>query len=151
MAEADDGGALEGVSREEFTELATAVGGLRDAMDELRSATTVEEKREAKADVAEAKGNLDDLARQLNISPKALKDAAAQAQRNERKEELRPLLVELLDEELADTVDDATDAVKDAVKGEKPKPEPKEEPKEDTVPLVDHWVDKGIGALFGRE
>lgn len=139
-----------GVSRAEFDELAGGMKSLQDALDELRQARTPAEKNEAQAEVREAKADLNDLARDLGISPKALKAATDQAQRNERAEWIRPILLELLDEELADDLDDAGDALEDTAKGAKGAVEDAAGAKPDDGPTVEHWSDKGLGALFGR-
>lgn len=141
-----DGGAPEGVSRQEFTDLTSAVGELRDALTELREASTPAEKEEAKAEVREAKADLKTLAKEMGIDPKRLESAAAEARKQQTKEELRPLIIELLDEELEDVADDATDAVKGAAKDAK---DAADTPPKDSEPVKDHWSDRPLSSLFG--
>ena len=126
-------------------------------MEEQREASTKQEKQEAKEDVADAKADLDKLAKELGVSPKSLRDAAEQARRQERKEELRPLLLELLDEELADDEDDdqkEAEPEKDAKREnhgseDDTPPAPDDEGPEDSAPVKEHWSDKAVSGLFG--
>ena len=148
MADENGDGALEGVSRAEFTELMATVSGLGTALDDLREASTRSEKVEAQADVAEAKADLKSIAKDLGISPKALEQAAEQARRQERKDELRPLLLELLDEELADDADSGDDEkpVKDAAAKVK---DEVAEVVEDSAPSKPHWSERPLSELLG--
>lgn len=136
----------EGVSRTEFNELKDAVTSLADALKQQREAETSREKQAAKEDVAEARADLDQLAKELGVSPAKLREAADNAKREEEKERLRPLLIELLDEEIKDEPDDEKP---DEEGEEKPAPDPEpEKPPEDTAPEQEHWSERAIGGIF---
>jgi|SRR6185437_410678 len=140
-------------TRQEFADLATAVGELRDALNEQRQADSPKEREEAAADVREAKADLKTLAKELGLDPKRLEEAAEAARRQQRKDELRPLLVELLDEELADPENEGDGGGKGEDDG-KPKDgkaddDPGKEPPKDSEPKVDHWSDRPLSSLFG--
>ena len=154
----------EGITRGEFDELKTSVTELAGALKAQQEASTPVEKAEAKQEVKEAKADLDDLAKELGISPAKLKQAADDARRQERKEELRPLLVELLDEELEPKPEDEGEekpggkpAKKEPeAKKETPEPEPepgpepeaKEKEPEDSAPGHEHWSERSVGELI---
>jgi uncharacterized protein (DUF3084 family) len=136
-------GLPEGVSRQEFSELASAVQELRDALGELREATTKAEKEEARGEVREARADLAATARELGLDPKRLQAAAEEAKLSDERERLRPLLIELLDEELAIEPEDGDPKAE-------PKAEPESEPpKEDSAPLLGHWSERPLSSLFG--
>jgi hypothetical protein len=97
--------------------------------------------------VKEAKADLKTLAAEMGIDPKRLEEAAAEAQRTQRKEELRPLLIELLDEELEDVAEDADEAEKGAAKAVKEAAEEVPKP-DDTAPTKEHWSNKPLSELF---
>ena len=138
----------EGVSRTEFNELKEAVTGLADALKQQREAETSREKQAAREEVAEARADLDQLAKELGVSPAKLREAADNAKREEEKERLRPLLIELLDEEINDTPDDETPD-DEPKPDEKPDEEEEEAPApEDTAPEQKHWSEQSIGGLF---
>lgn len=147
----------EGVSRQEFSELAGAVREVREALDELREASTAREKDEARDNVRDAKADLTMVARELGLDPKRLQAAAEEAKLKDERERLRPILVELLDEELAppegdgDGDGDPVGEVKDALPKPEPKAEPKPEPnqEEDSGPSFSHWSERPLSALFG--
>ena len=124
----------EGVSRQEFSDLAAGVKELREAMAELRQARSEPERREARAEVRDAKAELADVAKELGLDPKRLEEAAGQARSADEKERLRPLLIELLD--------DAKETVKETA------PEP---PQPDTAPGLGHWSERPLSSLFGGE
>lgn len=139
----------EGVSRTEFNELKDAVTGLADALKQQREAETSREKQAAKEEVAEARADLDQLAKELGVSPAKLREAADNAKREEEKERLRPLLIELLDEEINDTPDDDEKTDDEPKPDEKPEPEPEPAPApEDTAPEQEHWSERAIGGIF---
>jgi len=132
----------EGVSRQEFSELAGAMKELQQAVEELRTARSEPEKREARAEVRDAKADLAATARELGIDPKRLEKAASDAKASDEKERLRPLLIELLDEELAEP---AQEAAKELVE-EAPAPKA---PEPDSAPSLGHWSEKPLSSLFG--
>ena len=132
----------EGVSRQEFSDLAAGVKELREAMAELRQARSEPERREARAEVRDAKAELADVAKELGLDPKRLEEAAGQARSADEKERLRPLLIELLDEAPEELLDDAKETVKETA------PEP---PQPDTAPGLGHWSERPLSSLFGGE
>jgi chromosome segregation ATPase len=141
----------EGVSRQEFSELAAGMKELRESIEELKSARTEPERREARSDVREAKADLAATARELGLDPKRLEAAAAEAKSKDEKERLRPLLIELLDEELAEAPEELAAELKGAAEGaagaiEETVPEP---PKPDTAPKLGHWSERPLSSLFG--
>lgn len=136
----------EGVSRTEFNELKDAVTGLADALKQQREAETSREKQAAKTEVAEARADLDQLAKEIGVSPAKLREAADNAKRQEEKERLRPLLIELLDEEIADKPDD--EPVDDDPDQDEGDPDPEPEPEPDTAPAQEHWSERTIGGLL---
>lgn len=133
----------EGVSRQEFSELADGVKELREALGELKQARTEPERREARGEVREAKADLAATARELGLDPKRLEAAAAEARSKDEKERLRPLLIELLDEELAPGPDDVADELKDAAGDVLPEPA-----KPDSAPKHDHWSEAPLSSMF---
>jgi len=138
----------EGVSRQEFTELADAVKGLGASLDELKAARSEPERREAREDVRDAKADLATVAKELGLDPKRLEQAAGEARRSDELERLRPLLVELLDEELAEAPEQAAEAVKEAVT-ETAETVKEEAPKPDSAPGLGHWSERPLSSLFG--
>ena len=90
----------EGVTKQEFAELQGAVRELADAVKAQQAATTAAEKKDATEDVQEARADLDTLAKELGIPVGKLRDAAEEAKKQARKDELRPILLELLDARL---------------------------------------------------
>ena len=139
----------EGVSLKDFNELKDAVTALSDAFKAQKEAETSREKQAAREDVQEAKADLDQLAKELGVSPAKLREAADNAKREEEKERLRPLLLELLDEEIADNPDDDCDdnpAKADDPPEDAPTPTPA--PPEDTAPEQEHWSERAIGGIF---
>ena len=134
----------EGVSRQEFSDLAAGVKELREAMAELRQARSEPERREARAEVRDAKAELADVAKELGLDPKRLEEAAGQARSADEKERLRPLLIELLDEELAEAPEELLDDAKETVKETAPEP-----PQPDTAPGLGHWSERPLSSLFG--
>lgn len=152
----------EGVTRQEFSELAGAVKEVREALDELRQARTEPERREARAEVRDAKADLAATARELGLDPKRLEAAAAEARTKDEKERLRPLLIELLDEELAEGAEEAAGAVEGAAEAaagaagqaagaaaEKGGEAAEAAPKPDSGPTMTHWSERPLSALFG--
>ena len=137
----------EGVSRQDFAELQKAVKDLADAFQQQREAQTAAEKQDAREEVAEARADLDHLAKEIGVSPAKLREAADNAKREEEKERLRPLLIELLDEEIADKPDD--EEPDEHPEDDKPaEPEPESEPEPDTAPEQEHWSERAIGGIF---
>jgi outer membrane murein-binding lipoprotein Lpp len=138
----------EGVSRQEFSELATGMKELREAVDELRKARTEPERREAREEVREAKSDLAATARELGIDPKRLEEAATAAKAEDEKKRLRPLLIELLDEELADPAAEAAGELGGAVEAAAEETAPAA-PKPDSAPKMGHWSERPLSSLFG--
>jgi len=146
-SEHEGGGLPQGVSREEFGALSTAVTELREALDELREARTAPERREAQEGVRDARADLATVARELGLDPKRLQAAAEEAKLKDERERLRPLLIELLDEELAIEPEGEGKGEGDG-KGD-PKPEPKPKPEGDSAPVHEHWSERPLSVLFG--
>ena len=136
----------EGVSRKDFEELKGAVTDLATALQSLRDAETSREKQTAREDVKDARADLDQLAKEMGVSPAKLREAADNARREEEKERLRPILLELLDEEIADKPDDdePTPDEEETPAADEPAPEPPE----DTAPEQQHWSERTIGGLL---
>ena len=151
----------QGVTREEFQELASGMKELREAMDELRQARTEPERREARGEVREAKADLAATARELGLDPKRLEKAAAEAKAADEKERLRPLLIELLDEELAEGAEEATGAAETAAgavagaggqaTGAAATAAEETPPKQDSEPTLGHWSERPLSSLFGGD
>jgi hypothetical protein len=135
------------VTTADLAALRSAFDGLADGLRELREASTASERREAQADVRDAREDLDELAGRLGISRKTLDASIAEARRAERKDELRPIIAELLAE----------------AKTEEPEPEPKPKPKKaqpkaeepksdepvpDLEPMRPHWSEQTVGNLL---
>ena len=140
----------EGVTRDEFNALTKAVTDLTQAHKELAEARTADEREDAKDEIAEATADLDALAKELGISPKALRGAAEKARRDERKEELRPILQELLAEELGDDEEEPPPDDEKPDDEEPPAPTDENE-EEDTAPVREHWSNRPLtDILRGR-
>jgi len=143
----------EGVTRKEFSELRAAVGELADALRARDEADTAAETQAAQADVKEARADLDTLAKELGIPVGKLRDAAEEAKKQVRKEELRPILLELLDEELTPVEEEApTDEEPSADEETETEAEPAEEPPpvEDSAPTQAHWSERSLGEILKR-
>lgn len=142
----------EGVSRQEFSELAAGMKELREAFDDLRTARSEPERREARSDVRGAKADLAATARELGLDPKRLEAAAAEAKSADEKERLRPLLIELLDEELAAEVTDAADGLADAADGLgdglADAAADAAPARRDSAPTKEHWSEAPLSGLF---
>lgn len=135
---------------EDYGALKRELADLRAAYEELRNARTPAEKEEAREDVAEAKQDLDALAKTLGISRDTLARATADAKKAERKEELRPILQELLDEMAEDEEPEEEEAPEpEPEKPAKVKAEPKlPKPEPDSDPSHPHWSERPISELI---
>lgn len=165
MADNDEPGGVDSISRGEFQELADGLSELREAVQGLHAANSPAEKRDAKDDVADAEESLEQTARRLGVSRASLEKSIQAAKAAERKEELRGPLEELL-QELGLSKPDPDDsddgeggdekkakakakarpraaATRAAATGEPPAPEP-----DDTAPVKEHWSERGIGAML---
>ena len=121
---------------------------LRAAYQRLQEASTAREKEEAREDVAEAKEDLDEIARKAGVSRGAIEKAIADAKRAERKEELRPIMEELLSELVADDEDEEPAAEEEPEAKAKPAVEKPKAPPPDSGPVVPHWSERGISELL---
>jgi len=135
----------EGVSRQEFSELAAGMNELREAVEELRQAATPAERAEARSEVRDAKADLAATARELGLDPKRLEKAASEAKASDERARLKEILTELLDEELAEPVEELGDLKPEPRQQREPKPEP------DSAPSADHWSDRPLSSLFGGD
>lgn len=163
MSGTDDGDRP--VTAAELAAVTGALDEIRAGMEELRAASTPQERRDAKADVADAEQDLDALAKRLGIPRGKLDESIRAAKQAERKEELRPIIAEILAEAEAakadpppdDTGDDPpkddppkadppkeTDPPK---ADDPPKDPPKADPPKDTEPVKPHWSERAVGDL----
>lgn len=144
----------ENVTRQDFDQLTKIVNDLAAAQKELAEARTQEERVDAKEEVADARADLDALAKEYGLSPKKLREAAESARRSERKEELRGILRELLDEELPADEPDPEPESDEKPEEEEPTGEPdtaKQNGNRDSVPTADHWSQRNlVDVLKGR-
>lgn len=130
--------------------LLSGLDELRQRFDDLDEAETPADRSAAAGEIADVKEDLAATAKRLGISPEALKQSISSARAAERKEEIKPILAELL-EELKAAVPDPPDG--DVTPPAKPKARPKPElvpDPDDSGPVVEHWMEKGIGTLLGR-
>lgn len=152
-------GGDEPVTRAEFLALGEE---LRQSFAELREARTSAERREAKADVDDAEDAFERAARQLGISSDSLRKAAQAARKDERREELRPILAELLEEE-RERQREADEEAKRKAKGRPRKDDGKsksakddddtgdgdgDEPAGDSHPTAEHWGERRLSELL---
>ena len=141
----------EGVTKQEFAELQGAVKDLADAFKAQQSATTAAEKKDAQEDVQEARADLDTLAKELGIPVGKLRDAAEEAKKQARKDELRPILLELLDEEMADPPAEGEPTEEEpAAEGEEEPATEEPAPVEDSAPTQAHWSERSLGEILNR-
>lgn len=139
-------------------DLASAMQEWREAMAELREATTPKEKEEARADVSDAREDLDALAQRMGISRGALERSMAEAKKAERREELGPIVQEMIEAYMDSLPDDEDSGASKAgddgeektpaaahAKGQKPEQEPPKEPKkDDSAPEHEHWSERTL-------
>ncbi len=149
----------DGVTRADLAELAGSLGELRQAFEDLRTATTAGERSSAREDVADVREDLDETAARLGISRATLDKSIKAAKDADRKEELRPILKELWDElRAADADDDSDDDDKPAPKKRKPRARAASsstdddtddaQPVVDTDPVREHWSERGVGGML---
>ena len=142
----------EGVTRADFDQLKGAVADLAAALKAREEADTAADTQAAHEDVQEARADLDTLAKELGIPVGKLREAADEAKKQARKDELRPLLLELLDEEMADPTADEEQPAEDEPAEEPTEDHPTEEPApaEDSAPTQSHWSERSIGEILKR-
>lgn len=145
---ADDDGAAP-LTKADLADLYGGLDELRQRFDDLDEAQTEREKQGARADVADAKEDLETTAARLGVSKKTLEASIAAAKRAERKDELKPLLVELLDELKADAddPDDGGDPDPDPAAAKNGKAKAAADPPIDTPPVKPHWSERNAGEL----
>ena len=142
---------LEGVTKQEFAELQGAVRELADAVKAQQAATTAAEKKDAQEDVQEARADLDTLAKELGIPVGKLRDAAEEAKKQARKDELRPILLDLLDEVMADPPAEGEPTEEEpAAEGEEEPATEEPAPVEDSAPTQAHWSERSLGEILNR-
>jgi hypothetical protein len=148
-------------------DLAEAMGEWRSAIDELKAASTPREKEEARAEVAEAREDLDALAQRMGISRETLERSMAEAKKAERRNELAPIVTELIEAYMDSLPDEDADSEGDgkgAKAGGSEKPggnarsdpaktgdtpaQPPAKPTPDTEPTAEHWSERAVSSLL---
>lgn len=146
-------------------EITEAFDELRQGLADLKDAATPAQRQEAQGDVADAQRDLAAAAQRLGISPEKLQEAATEARKAERKEELRPIISELMteakeaaDQEAADQeAQRLADEEANKTKGDGKTKDDGKTKKDgasvtelvpDTEPVTEHWSERGVGALL---
>lgn len=136
-------------SPEDLADLRAGMDELRQALQDLKDASTPAERREAREDADEAEQDLAATAKRLGVSRKTLEDSIQAARRAERKDELRPILAELLAEAKEEPpVEEGLKPEKEPVPPASVKPVAK--PRvvaPDTEPVKPHWSESRVGDL----
>lgn len=140
----------EGVTRADFDQLKGAVADLAAALKAREEADTAADTQAAHEDVQDARADLDTLAKELGIPVGKLREAADEAKKQARKDELRPLLLELLDEEMADPTAESPAEDEPAEDAAKDHPTEEPAPAEDSAPTQSHWSERSIGEILKR-